>query len=419
MITIYTSPEKARLTPRHIEKTVKALQPRIQEIKHVYADQTYEDSCSSINLGFDTDQHTTIKKRGEGYTCDILIVVGIGGSNLGTLAVHEALQTKLHNEITNSTNVYFTDTTHPKTIQSIQEIIQKAQQENKRVVVNAVSKSGGTTETIANFELLTESLRQETNWFKDVVITTTKNSDFDEYAKNNSIKTLYIPPSVGGRYSVFSAVGLFPLHILGINTDELLRGSRDAVKKTLRGDEIVRSAAIKYLHIEKASHNTFLFDSDLESLGKWQRQLVGESLGKEGKGVIPTVSIGSTDLHSVAQYYLGGENNTYHEFVEVDTYDSPVLPNRQEFENLVEDIQGIPLSKILSSIISGVKTSFERQERPFTTNRLTQVDAYNIGWWMQYKMIETMLVGYMMDINPFNQPHVELYKDETRKLLRK
>ena len=420
MTDINIDREITNVDENKITDSLSKLETYQKELQKTLREGTYRADNSSINLPYDTELEKEVKQVGEKYGCDVLIVIGIGGSNLGTKAVHEAIQTKLHNHIATETQVYFADTTHPPTLRSIKKIITKSHSDGKRVIFNTISKSGGTTETIANFEYLLEAMRKNEQWRDDVIITTSKGSNFSKYADNESIETLYIPRKVGGRFSVLSTVGLLPLEIMGVNITELCRGARDAVKYSLKkNNNILRSAAVKHAYIGKGSHNIFLFDPDLESLGKWHRQLVGESLGKDGKGVNPTVSIGSTDLHSVAQYYLGGCRNEYHEFVEVKEYDSDSLPAHEEFENLVKDIQGKELSKIVSSISQGVKESFKQEDIPFSTNRLERVDEYNLGWWMQYKMIEIMLVGYLLGINTFNQPQVELYKEETRKELQK
>lgn len=420
MIDINIDKEITNVDENKIADALSKLETYQNELQKTREQGTYEADNSTINLPYDTDLEKEVCGVAKKYECDVLVVVGIGGSNLGTKAVHEAVQTKLHNDITTETQVYFADTTHPPRLQSIKKIIKRSHSKGKRVVLNAISKSGGTTETIANFEYLLEAMRQEERWQEDIVITTSKGSNFSGYADTEGIRTVYIPEKVGGRFSVLSTVGLLPLEIMGVDTADLRRGARDAVKYSLeKNSKILRSAAVKYNQIEKGSHNLFLFDSDLESLGNWHRQLVGESLGKDSKGINPTVSIGSTDLHSVAQYYLGGCKSEYHEFVEVKEYDSDSLPVHEEFENLVKDIQGKELSKIVSSISQGVKESFKQEDIPFSTNRLERVDEYNLGWWMQYKMIEIMLVGYLLNINPFNQPHVELYKKKTREELRK
>jgi glucose-6-phosphate isomerase len=239
---------------------------------------------------------------------------------------------------------------------------------------------------------------------------------------------------VGGRYSVFSPAGLFPLGLLGINIERLLDGARSmrdtCININVEENPAAISAALQYLHYMSGKNisDLFLFANALESLGKWCRQLMAESLGKEFNkkgetvniGITPVISIGSTDLHSMAQLYLGGPNDKFTMFLSVENSNSQVkLPNLREYSKLVNGIQGKSLESIMSAIMEGTKAAFRKGKRPFMEVKLPCKSEYYIGQFLQFKMIETIYLGFLLGVNPFDQPNVESYKEETRKILQK
>ncbi len=251
-------------------------------------------------------------------------------------------------------------------------------------------------------------------------------------AAEKGFDVLEIPKKVGGRFSVFSSVGLFPLGLIGINFDELLSGARLLRDKCLTSEVINNPAALSacliYIHYKKGMniHDMFLFSPDLESIGKWYRQLMGESIGKEFNreqkkvfcGITPTVSIGSTDLHSMAQLYLGGPYDKFTTFIRVlKNKESVKIPDFPDYSKLVDNIQNIQLSKIMNAILDGVQIAFKKGERPFAEIYLPDKSPSSIGQLLQMKMMEMMYLGFLMNVNPFDQPNVDDYKIETKKIL--
>jgi glucose-6-phosphate isomerase len=243
---------------------------------------------------------------------------------------------------------------------------------------------------------------------------------------------LEIPQKVGGRYSVFTAVGLFPLRLLGIDIAQLIKGAQDAIKvctsEQVKQNPAAISALLKHTHYQQCVNinDMFVFSTRLFSTGLWYRQLMGESIGKEFDtthqrvevGITPTVSVGSTDLHSVGQLYLGGPRDKFTTFVTVQEYASDLtLPQMPEFEPFVAKIQGKKLSVIMNAILQGVQEAYATHQRPFCTVKLERIDAYSMGQLLQRYMIEMMYLGFLFDVNPFDQPNVESYKNVTRKIL--
>ncbi len=413
------------------------LNHELNHIKQALADKNYDSHYSSVYLPHDeqmlADVQRVIKEK-QKLSPTVLIVVGIGGSNLGTMAVHEALNGKLYNELNPLLRIYFAETVDTDSIANIRSLMDAELQKGNNVLLNVVSKSGGTTETIANFELLLESLKKfrHDNWHESIVATTGKDSSLWQWAYKNNCTTLEIPNKVGGRYSVFTPVGLFPLGFLGVDIKQLRAGARDILKNCidddLRGNYAAMGASVAYSLYQKGFfiNDLFMFDPVFESLGKWSRQLVGESLGKKqtiaGKlehvGITPTVSIGSTDLHSVGQLYLAGPYDKLTTFISVQEQDQRVgIPNWPEFDALVPHIQGKSLETIMDAIVNGTKFAFTQDERPFLSIEFPKKSAYYIGQFMQYKMVETIYLGHLFDVNPFDQPAVENYKTETKRIL--
>lgn len=412
------------------------LKPEIERLKNARS-LGYDTDYASINLPFDPQTIARVQRVVEylrRLEPTVLVVVGIGGSNLGTMAVQQALYGMLYNEQQPDVRLYYADTVDSDYINDIILLIEQQLQKEETVLVNLVSKSGFTTESVANFEIITEILK---NYYGDeyhqyVIVTTDDDSMLAQIAQEKKYTVLPIPKKVGGRYSVLSAVGLFPLALMGIDIDQLCAGAADLIKESLSDDlkknDPAISAILLYEHYKKgiAIANTFLFSVDLQAIGAWYRQLIAESIGKEqlrtGKhariGITPTVSIGSTDLHSQAQLYLAGPYATFTKFITVEKNKSNlVLPRDASMDRLVPHIQGKELKTLMSAIYQGVTAAFAKNERPFCALNLPEKNAYTIGQVLQFKMIEIIYLGALLDVNVFDQPQVELYKQETRKIL--
>ncbi|HLD45088.1 MAG TPA: glucose-6-phosphate isomerase, partial [bacterium] len=230
---------------------------------------------------------------------------------------------------------------------------------------------------------------------------------------------------VGGRYSVLSAVGLFPLALSGVDIKHLLAGARDAVNdctnKSLKTNRALCSAIVSFINYTKGHsvHNTFLFAPELESLGKWYRQLMAESLGKDGKGLAPLVSIGSTDMHSLAQLFYGGANNAITTIVTAPANGSVKVPKKLIFPGLVEHLEGKSLEELMNAISTGTTTTYKKLKRPVVSIAFEKLNAYELGYYLQFRMIEIMYLAKLMDVDAFDQPMVEGYKKETKVLLKK
>ncbi|MEI6327067.1 MAG: hypothetical protein WCO78_03000 [Candidatus Roizmanbacteria bacterium] len=388
--------------------------------------KTYTQPECSVSLPFDGDiveQAQNLHQRiTSAHPLKFVVVVGIGGSNLGTLAIYDAIykMDDVYGSDIVRPRLLTLDTVHDATTARICDHLEQNMTHVDDVVICIVSKSGNTTETMANANILIQALEPRFGSIHErIVIITDPASALHSLALDRKYNVLTLPKQVGGRYSVFSAVGIFPLICLKIDVEALLRGARDAINGLDSPDSIARRA---YLDIKTAYdaglgiHDLFLFDPRLETLGKWYRQLLAESLGKDGKGMLPTVSIGSTDLHSVAQLYLGGPNDRYTSFVWVEQGTDCVIDERPSLA-LVENLGQKSLSTIYHAIYEGTREAYTKMGRMHDAYHFSTLDAESLGCWMQSAMLWTMMLGRHMAVNSFDQPQVEVYKIATRSIL--
>jgi glucose-6-phosphate isomerase len=423
------------LSEKELKHTTASLVGYHRHIQKVQQKGGYEFDEGSVNLTSDSNllkevQILVKKKKTSGLK--YVVVVGIGGSNLGTMAVYDALKGKLDQlDSKRFPKVVFVDTVSPLLLQQTQEILKQIKHK-KEIIINVISKSGATTETMVNFEVLYHELSKKISGLTErVVVTTDHGSDLWNMAKERKFALLEIPKKVGGRYSVFSPVGLFPLLCADIKITKLLQGARDfcleSTKNKVEKSVAAQSASLLYLQYKAGNiiNDNFFFNPELESLGKWYRQLMGESIGKEyaleGKevrvGITPTVSIGSTDLHSMAQLYFGGPRNKFFTLVYAPAKTSPRVPGKLHLAGVVEGIKGKKVSDIMTAIYEGVKISFQKNKIPFAEIQLSELSEYSLGMFMQFKMLEIMYLAQLFQVNAFDQPNVEEYKQVTKTLL--
>lgn len=427
--------EDALISKDRILKTAGEIIPEIEKVRSIIS-KGYDDDRAFINLPDDEETLSIVKRVIEeklSLQPEFLIVIGIGGSNLGTLAVQEAILGKLYNLSALTIKVLYADTVDSSLIGSIIKLVKSTLKRDGNVLLNVISKSGITTETVANFRILIDLLRKYKKGYRDYVVATSdRDSELWNLAVKEGFTTLEVPQKVGGRYSVFSSVGLFPLGLLGIKIEDLLKGAKQmrdtCVDTDLERNPAAITASIQFNHYKEGKNisDLFFFSNDLESMGKWCRQLMAESLGKEfdrdgrkvNVGITPMVSVGSTDLHSVAQLYLGGPYDKFTTFISIEN-SSPRLyvPRKDGYFDLVHGIDGRSLEEILNAILEGTKEAFRKDKRPFIEISLPDKSESSIGQFMQLKMIETMYLGHLLNVNPFDQPNVEKYKKETRRIL--
>jgi len=412
-----------------------AISPHIQTLRSVLVSGNYIAPEASINLP--TDSHILeavekVVKNTKTTNLKYIFLIGIGGSNLGTKAVYEAMF--MPRDVLSSIypRIIFIDTNNVTLLQSYLILLNSLNDPSEYLIVS-VSKSGGTTETIANTEILLTQVKEKWGNRPDrVIIISDKNSPFLQAGKKIGAHCLSIPPIVGGRYSVLGVVGLVPLALVGLDIVKFRQGAEEMANTCVHPEIIQNPAAIAAVtevqayRAGKNIHDLFLFNSELESLGKWWRQLLGESIGKavidgvnqETVGITPTVSIGSTDLHSVGQLYLGGPNDKLTTFLSVKNQPVDiVISSSRFFPKLIPMINNKSVNVIMDAIMAGTKSAYTEKGRQYLDIELSEISPFELGAFMQFKMIEVMYIGKLLKVNPFNQPNVESYKQKTKEIL--
>jgi glucose-6-phosphate isomerase len=415
----------------------RELEPYREHLREVVRHGGYSSDEASLNLPSDEslwDICRDLSRAKGGNSLRFILDVGIGGSNLGTKAVYDALWGSFDLlEAARAPKMIFADTNDPEFLVHLGRFLEKGVSTADEIVVNVISKSGGTTETVFNLELVWETLhRRFPGLGQRMVVTTDEGSRLWDVARAMGLASLPIPAKVGGRYSVFSPVGLFPLAACGCDVDGLRRGAREMRDRCLGSppeeDPSLLSAVTIFLHLQKGrgTHDSFLFHPELESCGKWYRQLMGESVGKEvdlqgrtvNLGITPTVSIGSTDLHSMGQLYLGGPRDKLTTFIWAERLKEDVaIPQEPAFPGLVAGIAGRTAGQVMAAIREGTQAAYRQRGLPFLEVILRDLSAVSLGELFQFKMLEMMQLARLMNVNAFDQPNVESYKVETRRIL--
>ncbi len=401
-------------------------------------DYGYHESL--INLPFDgvfREALTRRIKEKKNPELKYVVVIGIGGSNLGTMALYRALRGRLGVFLhLNEPKIIFVDTVSPLLVAQVIDFLDRQINSPEEVIVNVISKSGETTETISNFEVVYQALK---NHFGDkinerFVFTTDKNSKLWNEAESRKLDLLEVPEKISGRYSVLSAVGLFPLGLAGFDITDFWEGAGEMVKRCV-GRDVYRNPALISAILTRVNYgrgfniyNSFYFNPELKSLGKWYTQLMAESIAKEHNlagekvdiAINPIVSIGSTDLHSMATLFLGEPKNKFTQFVYASQKENaPRVPADLFIPGLVPDIADKSIADIMNAIYYGVKIAYLKNGQPYSEIVMHEISEGTLGQYLQLKMIETMYLARLLGVSAFDQPKVEDYKRETREILKK
>ena len=390
-----------------------------------------------MNLGYSEETVWLVKEYAamtQGLF-DNVLVLGIGGSALGGMAVCEALLKPYWNLLSdeqrnNFPRIFFLDNVDPDQINGLLNIL-----DLKKTLVNVITKSGSTAETMSQFMILKNRLQEELgdNYVRHIVATTDKNSGILRQISNEEgYKTFVIPDDVGGRFSVFSAVGLLPFALVGIDIEELVQGVKDmdlALKNTdIRHNIAAQNALIHYLMDTQKGKNLSVmmpYSTRLKYVSDWFVQLWAESLGKEKDnngnvvniGPTPIKALGATDQHSQIQLYNEGPNNKLINFIRVKEFDTTLeIPKIFEFTG-VGYLGGNTVNSLIHAEADATKVALVDYQRPNVTITLEKVNPYNIGQLLYMLEVQTAITGELYNINTFNQPGVEQAKNYTYALM--
>jgi glucose-6-phosphate isomerase len=392
-----------------IEMAIDALMPYREVLKAVVDDRNLDVPECALVMPFVPYAADVARARAHLGDIKHLFVVGIGGSSLCTEALYGVAQdtTKVSLTILDTVSLpYMARALHMLDVRG-------AVLEDIGVVV--ISKSGSTTETMVNATLLLAHLRERYGDGAEqrVLVVTDKDSALDHEAAAKGYPVFHIPKALGGRFSVFSSVGIMPAALLGLDVESLLEGAQTAITEGLQSDEVLRASANLAARAGGTVLDTFVFSKDLEPYAKWRRQLIAESLGKSPTvGPLPTVST-AADLHSVAQLYLSGPRGIHTDFVLCGSASSLTIPVHT-FSSIVPHVGGASTKDVDAALVFGVLAAYAAEQLPYSEYHLDVCSLKELGALMAYHMLEVMFAAEVLLIDAFNQPHVERYKQHMR-----
>lgn len=390
-----------------------------------------------MNLGYNEETLWYVKEYAAMVKgrFDNILVLGIGGSALGGIAVTEALLKPYWNLLSEEQRdgmprIFFLDNIDPDTINGLFEVL-----DLKKTLVNVITKSGSTAETMSQFMIVKDKLEKELgeNYRYNVVATTDKKTGIlRQIAEQEGYKTFVVPDDVGGRFSVFSAVGLLPFALVGLDIDEMVNGIKDmdlALKNTdIHNNIAAQNALIHYLMDTKKGKNLSVmmpYSSRLKYVSDWYVQLWAESLGKnkdkDGNdvniGPTPIKALGATDQHSQIQLYNEGPNNKVINFIRVENFDSTLeIPNIFEYTG-IGYLGGKTINQLINAEADSTRVALSDYNRPTVTITLERVDSYNVAQLLYMLEVQTAIAGELYNIDTFNQPGVEQAKNYTYALM--
>lgn len=391
-----------------------------------------------MNLGYNEETVWLVKEYASMVRnrFENILVLGIGGSALGGMAVTEALLKPYWNLLTeeqrnNFPRLFFLDNIDPDQITGLLQIL-----DLKKTLVNVITKSGSTAETMSQYMIVKNIMKQELGedeYRKNIVATTDKQIGIlRQLADQEGYKTFVIPDDVGGRFSVFSAVGLLPFALVGIDIDEIINGVKDmdlSLKNTDIWENVAaQNALIHYLMDTKKGKKLSVimpYSNRLKYVADWFVQLWAESLGKEinndgdkiNCGPTPIKAIGVTDQHSQIQLYNEGPNDKLINFIRIEDFDNVVeIPQVFEYTG-IGYLGGKTINDLLNAEADATKVALVDFERPNVTISLPAVNGYYLAQLLYMLEVQTAIAGELYNINTFNQPGVEQAKNYTYALM--
>ena len=416
------------------------IQQHQEEISKVYQQLTTKSGKGNDFLGWlDLPEETDEVLLNQIQSCanrlerqsEIVVVIGIGGSYLGARAVIEALQHsyKGFSPFSDNHAPYVTYAGNNISEDNLCELLEVLDHKDYSLIV--ISKSGTTTEPAIAFRILKKHCEDKygKEWAKQriVAITDKARGALKQMADANGYETFVIPDDVGGRYSVLTPVGLLPIAVAGFDIRQLIAGARamrhELLSQTNLNDNIAQQyALIRYLLYQSGKKIELMvaYNPKLAFFIEWYKQLFGESEGKEGKGIFPTGATFSTDLHSLGQYIQEGERHLFETVLSIQQSRFQV-PIPEDAENLdkLNYLLGKSIQEINLTAEEGTRMAHVDGKVPNLRLIVPKVDENNLGQLIYFFEFSCALGGYLLDINPFDQPGVEAYKKNMFRLLGK
>ena len=411
------------------EHEYEAMAPLISAAHKTLVDRNGlgNDFLGWVNLpeDYDKEEFSRIKVAAEKIKnkADVLVVIGIGGSYLGARAAIELLKSPFYNNLKKDTpDIYFLGNNISATY--LNEVLSVC--EGKDICVNVISKSGTTTEPALAFRVFKKLLEDKygKEEAKERIFATTDKAKgtLKELSDEMGYETFVVPDDVGGRFSVLTAVGLLP--IAGCDIDKLMEGARNGMKKYSEddGNDCYKYAAIRNILNRKGKKVEMLvsYDPAFQMMGEWFKQLFGESEGKDDKGIFPSSATFSTDLHSLGQFIQDGSKIIFETVVNIkepkkDFFLEPDAENRDGLNFLANQ----NMSVVNQKAYEGTLLAHTEGGVPNIVLDVDKIDEENVGELIYFFEKACAISGYVLGVNPFNQPGVESYKKNMFALLGK
>ena len=423
------------------DKELKDLAPRLKDVTKYMNGERKGGRLRYRDLPYDDEMISAVNAEVEHFRdrCEVLVVLGIGGSALGNIALQSALNPYTYNLMSDRTRpgpqLFVLDNVDPDQIKSVIDLITP---KIKKTAVNVISKSGETAETAGQFILFRDLLQQKLGKkYKENILATTDPSGgtLREIATAEGYRTLEVPDGVGGRFTVLSAVGLFSAAMCGIDIEALLKGAAAMDKRLKDGDELDNPAAllaaIHYILGNKGKSISVMmpYATSLYYLADWFRQLWAESLGKryslDGKrevytGQTPVKALGTTDQHSQVQLYREGPNDKIITLLEVERFAQKLaIPGSMKQVKTLAYLADSNFQTLINSEKLGTEYALLESKRPTMTVLLPRISPETVGQFLYMYEVAVSYMGGLLDINTYDQPAVQLGKDATYALMGK
>ncbi len=415
------------------EQEYTAIQPQVTAAHNMLVERSGLGNdflgWTTLPEDYDKQEFATIKQCAEKIKkdCDVFIVIGIGGSYLGARAVIEYLKSPLYNNLKKDTpDIYFAGCNISAA--SISELLSIC--EGKDVCINVISKSGTTTEPAVAFRVFRNMLEEKygAEGAKERIYVTTdrQRGTLKAFSDQMGYQTFVVPDDVGGRFSVLTAVGLLPIAVAGIDVDALMQGANDArlayADDQIANNDCYKYAAIRNILYRKGKTTEILvgYETYAQMFNEWWKQLYGESEGKDQKGIFPASVVFSTDLHSLGQFIQDGTRSMFETVIDIaDTGDTFAIPNDPANIDGLNFLSGMDLNEVKRKAMQGTILAHVDGGVPNILLELDARNAFTLGELIYFFELACAVSGYMLGVNPFDQPGVESYKKNMFALLGK
>ena len=413
---------------------INAISGEIYAAKNVLDSRTGEgnDFLGWVDLpvDYDKEEFARIKAAAKKIqdSCDIFVVIGIGGSYLGARAAIEFVKSPVYNNIPNKStpDIYFAG--NSISASALNDLLRIC--EGKDVCINVVSKSGTTTEPAVAFRVFRALLEEKygVEGAKERIFATTdkEKGTLKKFSDENGYETFVVPDDVGGRFSVLTAVGLLPIAVAGIDIDAMMKGAQEA-RAAYANADINTNDCLKYVAIRnilyrqgKSVEILASYEPASQMLCEWWKQLYGESEGKDGKGIYPSSVIFSTDLHSLGQFIQDGSRIMFETVLDIkNSNDELLIPFDPNNVDKLNFLSGKDLDYVNHTAMLGTLFAHSDGDVPNIVLELADRSEYSFGYLVYFFELACAISGYTLGVNPFNQPGVESYKKNMFALLGK